>query len=231
MPDKGRKFQEFTLRSILFRGRHDWYFCYLKSERIAHVLYFLAQSTPEGALDGLAERAGALPAEICRLAAGEFDAPIILADVMGLLSGVRLAATAGFIHKDNASVLCAEYEHVAERLVQGSHPSPFGPEEFVVPQFTLLEAPSPRPTPQKDISDIKDTPTREKSKEDSKRQTSRAELILDVLKKQKSASIKALAAVITDCSEKTIQRELGNLIDQGLVRKSGERRWSVYSLI
>ncbi len=223
MPDKNKKFHEFSLRSILFRGRNDWYFCYLKSERIAHVLAVLALSAPGAKLADLAERAAALPGEICRLAAGEFDAPIILADIMGLLSGVRLAATKGLLHKDHAAMLSAELEHVAERLVQGSHPSPFRTDEFAIPQVGLAEA-LPRPLPaQKDISDIKDT-------KGDKGQNHRAATILDVLKRQKTASIKALAAVITDCSEKTIQRELGSLIEQGLVRKSGERRWSVYSL-
>ncbi len=223
MPDKSRKFHEFTLRSILFRGRSDWFFCYLKSERIAHVLSILALSTPEGRLDLLADTAGRLPTDICRLAAGELDAAAILADVMGLLSSVRLSATNGLIHKDHAAILCAEYELLAEKLVQGSHPSPFGPEEFSVPHLGLLEAPSRPLSTQKDVSDIKD-------KQKNKGQSGRAAVILDVLKKQKTASIKALAAVITDCSEKTIQRELGYLIEQGLVRKSGERRWSVYSL-
>ncbi|MCC7500791.1 DeoR family transcriptional regulator [Candidatus Nomurabacteria bacterium] len=224
MPDKSRKFHEFTLRSILFRGRNDWFFCYLKSERIAHVLSVLALSTPEGRLDLLADTAGRLPTDICRLAAGELDAAAILADVMGLLSSIRLSATKGFIHKEHAVILCAEYEYLAEKLVQGSHPSPFGSEEFSVPHFGLLEAPSKLIPTQKDVSDIKD-------KQKNKGQSGRAAAILDVLKKQKTASIKALAAVITDCSEKTIQRELGYLIEQGLVRKNGERRWSVYSLV
>ena len=229
MPDKSRKFQEFSLRSILFRGRYDWYFCYLKSERIAHVLCLLAQSAPGHALDTLASSAAQLPGEICRLAAGEFDAPIILADIFGVLSGIRLAATQGSIHKDNATVLCTEYEQLAERLVQGSHPSPFGAEDFAVPQLNLLGAPTERYSPtQKDISDIKD---KKQSKGHLPTTGHRAALILDVLKKQKSASIKGLTAVITECSEKTIQRELMSLIEQGLVRKTGERRWSIYSLV
>mgnify|MGYP001568291285 CR=1 FL=1 len=228
MPDKSKKFQEFALRSILFRGRYDWYFCYLKSERIAHVLYILAQSVPEGKLDALADRAAALPGEICRLAAGEFDAPVVLADVLGLLSRVRLATTDGLIHKDNAVLLCAEYEHLAERLVQGSHPSPFGPDEFTVPHFGLIEAPTRAAATKKDISDIKD---KDSKASENKGHNSRVSLILDVLKKQKTASIKAISAIVTGCSEKTIQRELLSLIEQGLVRKSGERRWSVYSLV
>lgn len=58
----------------------------------------------------------------------------------------------------------------------------------------------------------------------------RAELILSYLKSKKSASIKDIAGVIRNCSEKTIQRELTFLIERGLVRRMGERRWSQYLL-
>ncbi len=59
------------------------------------------------------------------------------------------------------------------------------------------------------------------------------EAVLNYFKKTKKAdvSIKDISAVVKDCSEKTIQRELIRLVSQGLVRKDGERRWSKYSLI
>jgi len=53
-------------------------------------------------------------------------------------------------------------------------------------------------------------------------------LILELVRKKKSLSIKEIATVVKGCSEKTIQRELALLIHQGLVRKVGERRWSLY---
>ncbi len=52
--------------------------------------------------------------------------------------------------------------------------------------------------------------------------------ILDFLKLNPSSSIKDIAGVVKNCSEKTIQRELAILIEQGLVQKVGERRWTVY---
>lgn len=54
--------------------------------------------------------------------------------------------------------------------------------------------------------------------------------ILDILKTQSNLSVKDFAKVIKDCSEKTIQRELSVLVDSGVVKKEGERRWSRYSL-
>jgi DNA-binding transcriptional ArsR family regulator len=60
--------------------------------------------------------------------------------------------------------------------------------------------------------------------------TDRATRIKTVLEAKPEATIKDLAEVITDISEKTIQRELNSLIEKGQVIRQGERRWSKYSL-
>ena len=59
--------------------------------------------------------------------------------------------------------------------------------------------------------------------------TDRAERIKTVLEAKPQATIKDIAEVITDVSEKTIQRELNSLIEKGQVVREGERRWSRYS--
>ena len=123
MPDKRSKFHEFALKSILFKGRPEWYFCYVKSERLAHALSVLSQmATPEAdLLPRLAHLSGDLPGTIAHLAAGELEAPIVLADIFSLLSLLRLAATGGLLRKENAMVLEREYEDMAHRLMAGSH--------------------------------------------------------------------------------------------------------------
>jgi hypothetical protein len=60
--------------------------------------------------------------------------------------------------------------------------------------------------------------------------TDRAERIKTVLEAKPRASVKDIAEVITDVSEKTIQRELNSLIEKGQVVREGERRWSRYSV-
>src|SRR5579872_938802 len=120
MPDKSKKFHEFALKSILFKGRHDWYFCYLKTERIAHVLAVLAGRGEPNTLTDIADNARSLPGDIARMAAGEFDVPIVLAELFSMLTALRLAATRGLISTENSSVLVREYEHVTERLLAGS---------------------------------------------------------------------------------------------------------------
>lgn len=60
--------------------------------------------------------------------------------------------------------------------------------------------------------------------------TDRSERIKTVLEAKPEATIKDIAEIITDVSEKTIQRELSSLIEKGQVIRQGERRWSKYSI-
>jgi DNA-binding transcriptional ArsR family regulator len=60
--------------------------------------------------------------------------------------------------------------------------------------------------------------------------TDRAERIKTVLEAKPQATIRDIAEIITDVSEKTIQRELNSLIEKGQVYREGERRWSRYSV-
>jgi len=58
----------------------------------------------------------------------------------------------------------------------------------------------------------------------------RQNIIIALVKKHRKLTIKGFTGVIKDCSEKTIQRELLNLVSKGILKKEGERRWSTYSL-
>jgi DNA-binding transcriptional ArsR family regulator len=66
---------------------------------------------------------------------------------------------------------------------------------------------------------------------DNGKQTDRREAILSILRSKGPSYIKDISTVIRDVSEKTIQRELGALIAAGSVEKSGERRWTTYTLV
>lgn len=58
----------------------------------------------------------------------------------------------------------------------------------------------------------------------------RKELIVNFLKKKDEATIKDIASQVRGCSEKTIQRELADLVNMGVLNKEGERRWTKYFL-
>ncbi len=59
----------------------------------------------------------------------------------------------------------------------------------------------------------------------------RKQRIIGVLRTQKSAMIKDFSSVITGCSEKTIQRLLMEMVQTGVLKREGDRRWSRYSLV
>ncbi|HEY4483843.1 MAG TPA: DeoR family transcriptional regulator [Candidatus Paceibacterota bacterium] len=58
----------------------------------------------------------------------------------------------------------------------------------------------------------------------------RQETIVEYLKGHTWASIKDIAGEIADCSSKTVQRELVELVARGVLKKTGDRRWSRYAL-
>lgn len=54
--------------------------------------------------------------------------------------------------------------------------------------------------------------------------------ILKLIKDNREVAIKDIVEHFADVSDKTIQRELGVLVDSGVLKKTGERRWSKYRL-
>jgi len=64
-----------------------------------------------------------------------------------------------------------------------------------------------------------------------KRKDFRKNTILEFIKGHNNINIKDIVPNITGCSEKTIQRELILLINEGKIKKIGERRWSRYSIV
>lgn len=48
---------------------------------------------------------------------------------------------------------------------------------------------------------------------------------------QVGVSIKDISLMYNDCSEKTIQRELNDLVLKGLLKKTGAKRWSRYAIV
>lgn len=59
----------------------------------------------------------------------------------------------------------------------------------------------------------------------------RRQRVLEVIRDKREATIKDISERVTDCSEKTIQRELIDLIKDGIIVREGERRWSKYKLV
>lgn len=54
--------------------------------------------------------------------------------------------------------------------------------------------------------------------------------ILMIIKDKGEVNIKSISELIKDCSEKTIQRELNGMVGEGVLKRTGDKRWSKYSL-
>lgn len=59
---------------------------------------------------------------------------------------------------------------------------------------------------------------------------SRRETVLRLIREKGEVNIKDIVTHISGCSEKTIQRELATLVDANILKRTGERRWSRYSM-
>ncbi|MEX0919433.1 MAG: hypothetical protein WDZ64_01630 [Parcubacteria group bacterium] len=64
----------------------------------------------------------------------------------------------------------------------------------------------------------------------SVKKNSRQSIIINILKRKKEIMIKDVSPLVNGCSEKTIQRELLAMVQAGILKKVGEKRWSRYSL-
>jgi hypothetical protein len=59
----------------------------------------------------------------------------------------------------------------------------------------------------------------------------RREEIVQVLKSKGEVTIKDISQQVSKCGEKTIQRELVEMLQKGQIKRTGDRRWSRYSLV
>lgn len=222
------------------------YLCYLKAERIAHVVALLQlRSATDNAekLQPLVSAASRLPETLLHFAAGEMDIAVVLADIFSLLSAVRFAGTQLVIANENGAILATEYENLAEKVASGTRLSPFLQDgDFTLPSLPAPEGILPLTPALGTLHPqglLKDTKGQDKGQKDKPASSQghlpgaglnkRTSLILEFVRKHKNVSIKDISKVIRGFSEKTIQRELTALIQQGLVEKRGERRWSIYS--
>jgi DNA-binding transcriptional ArsR family regulator len=78
--------------------------------------------------------------------------------------------------------------------------------------------------------DIKDISKGQEQAQSRENKGQRREAILSLLLQKPNLTVKDFTTVVPEYSEKTIQRELLALAEEGIIKKEGERRWSTYSL-
>ena len=149
-----------------------------------------------------------------------------------ILTLFSLAQGAGLVSQTNYEILSKELNKFSEVME-----SPLNHLFFAEPTPVGKSLPEPiRAEPIKDKSPEKaEKPIEDKSMlKDfgavSVKKNSRQSVIIGLLKRKKEIMIKDVSPLINGCSEKTIQRELLAMVENGILRKIGEKRWSRYSL-
>ncbi len=174
------------------------------------------------------------------------------------LSFIEIAATIGFISDMNASILKREFATLAgelqSHLSKDSHftfslnQSMFETEEvsplahtsqihtdsightFKKTLIGMSVGNSYKTSNSKNILTKKERNPADLEKTKEERIKRIFKIIKDIPAGHLGASIKDISTSFTDCSEKTIQRELNSLVSKGLLKKTGSKRWSRYSI-
>ncbi|MEQ1500099.1 MAG: DeoR family transcriptional regulator [Parcubacteria group bacterium] len=173
----------------------------------------------------------------------------IKTSVLEMTSFLETLSLGGSISKMNSSVLKQEFLNLVNFMDSGANVSgdlsrhvfsdtffdvpkieksafkdtPQNPHASAVNSYSYLSIPANQTS-----QSTRDNTPKEK---DLFKRSNRQNIIIGLLKKKKELTIKDIAQTIKDCSEKTIQRELISLIGLGLLKRTGERRWSKYSLV
>lgn len=146
--------------------------------------------------------------------------------VSEIVSLYEVSTVGGLVSQMNFSILKQEFFNLTELLNVSNHKyeisKPLFPKSFFTQTQSFNGVARQTENVVKDNLSLKDTL--------DFKSTNRQNIILGLLKKKKELTIKDIAVIIKDVSEKTIQRELISLIEAGVLQKKGERRWSKYSL-
>jgi DNA-binding transcriptional ArsR family regulator len=221
-------------------------FIYKKAERLAKALHLIAPAFSESA---------SLRNRIDAIAIGLVDAAVLAPSIartalsrelLALSSVLSIARTGGLLSAMNAELIAHEAHILLQEVAAYEEPRLFldeAPTLSGIAKSALKKESSDRTLPVSQISTtvsrteshsvaivrkghIKDTmPKVQNAIKD------RRDAVMSVIQNKGSVSIKDISTHIRGVSEKTIQRELLALIEAGIVRKQGERRWSTYSLV
>ncbi len=151
--------------------------------------------------------------------------------LIGLESTLRIVAVAGVISPDALQVVSTEINNVLRGLNQYINPSEAFPSNLF---GGIADAPSPRRgglTQNNPSTRPAAAPRQPATTPEAPTGNDRRVRISTILGAKGEATIKDISEIITDVSEKTIQRELNAMIEENVVKRQGERRWSKYSLI
>jgi hypothetical protein len=145
---------------------------------------------------------------------------ILISDLNKIVSFLRVLSISGFISKNNFEVISGAVSVILEKS--------FMKEEIFIgkkeDQIGEKNAPESTKTfPQKiEKTSFQNTNSKDKG--------GRGERVLSLIRKQGKVATKDIVDYFPGVSDKTIQRELNKLVDEGKIERQGKKRWSFYSI-
>lgn len=158
-----------------------------------------------------------------------------LAHLRSVVSHIRLLVVAGHVSQQNGDIVI---EAIEELVRYATNVDIHALSEEVVLARSDVRVPDGRPvstqiTPAPRPSSVsgEQKKSRAASPSSTEKHSNRQNTIIEVIRKGGALGIRDIAAHIPGCGEKTVQRELAALVNSGVLKKQGEKRWSTYALV
>jgi DNA-binding transcriptional ArsR family regulator len=241
---------EKSIFSNIFEKDIRRVYIYKKAERLAKAIHLVAPAF---------RNSPALRDRMDHVAVGLVDAAILpptsardalSRELLALSSVLSIGRTGGLLSSMNAELIAREAQTLLQEVAAYEEPRLFlddAPSLAELAKELAAERHSPtlssariaaapttprltRQTPPKAPPVSKGHDKGHKENRMTDKTTDRREAILSILRSKGPSYIKDISTVIRDVSEKTIQRELQALSEEGTIIRSGERRWTTYTL-
>ncbi|MBI2640434.1 MAG: DeoR family transcriptional regulator [Candidatus Sungbacteria bacterium] len=155
----------------------------------------------------------------------EHEAVAVLAKIQALKGYLNVARSMRFVKSINLTVLEREYDFLADFL--------HGELENTKPSVSPKAEPRGEEKVKESLSTWEEFSVSEEKKTGlepiSEAMNERQQKILEHLRKSEYAKISDFAPQFAGISTKTIQRDLQDLVTKNVLKKEGEKRWTIYS--
>ena len=239
MPEENDKIDKREATKHFFAGDGFTLFAHKKAEKITSALYLVTNllSDNEPIKFSLRNCSLSVLSEILPHTSQNLQARVVShihPRVSELLSFLGIAEQAGLVSEMNADILISEYQSLLELLQEGVEAQKgdfvLSKSFFDVEENLLLADVSDTKTHQNDTSKRHVVLNKLNKSAPKESASKRHGVILDLLRKKGEVTTTDIKEVIEDCSEKTIQRDIQELITVGKIVRHGKRRWARYTL-